>query len=154
MKGSEESQFNVVPPRTPSKYVFDSICPMHHNQQVKKWDVGIGDEFEPEFYALPEDVQDEILAHSRLLQEYGPQLGRPRVDTLNGSRHANMKELRFHAADGVWRIAFAFDTRRHAILLVAGDKSGGSEKRFYDELIRKADKRFDAHLGRLRKERK
>lgn len=154
MKGSEESQFNVASRRTPSKYVFDSICSMNHNQQVKKWDVEIGDEFEPEFDALPEDVQDEILAHSRLLQEYGPQLGRPRVDTLNGSRHANMKELRFHAADGVWRIAFAFDTRRHAILLVAGDKSGGSEKRFYDELIRKADKRFDAHLGRLRKERK
>ena len=121
---------------------------------VKKWDVEIGDEFEPEFDALPEDVQDEILAHARLLQEYGPQLGRPRVDTLNGSRHANMKELRFHAADGVWRVAFAFDPRRHAILLVAGDKSGGSEKRFYDELIRKADKRFDAHLAKLKKERK
>jgi hypothetical protein len=121
---------------------------------VKKWDVEIGDEFEPEFDALPEDVQDEILAHARLLQEYGPQLGRPRVDTLNGSRHANMKELRFHAADGVWRVAFAFDPRRHAILLVAGDKSGGSEKRFYDELIRKADKRFDAHLASLKKERK
>ncbi len=121
---------------------------------VKKWDVEIGDEFEPEFDALPEDVQDEILAHARLLQEYGPQLGRPRVDTLNGSRHANMKELRFHAADGVWRVAFAFDPRRHAILLVAGDKSGGSETRFYDELIRKADKRFDAHLASLKKERK
>ena len=138
----------------PPKYVFDSICIPCHNWKVKKWDIEIGDEFEPEFDALHEDVQDEILAHTRLLQEYGPQLGRPRVDTLNGSRHANMKELRFNAADGVWRVAFAFDTRRHAILLVAGDKSGGSEKRFYDELIRKADKRFDAHLGRLKKERK
>ena len=127
---------------------------MYHTDKVKKWDVEIGDEFESEFDALPEDVQDEILAHSRLLQEYGPQLGRPRVDTLNVSRHANMKELRFNAADGVWRVAFAFDTRRHAILLVAGNKSGGSEKRFYNELIRKADTRFDAHLGRLRKERK
>jgi hypothetical protein len=121
---------------------------------VRAWDVEIGDEFEPEFYALAEDVQDEILAHTRLLQEYGPQLGRPRVDTLNGSRHANMKELRFNAADGVWRVAFAFDTRRHAILLAAGDKSGGSKRRFYDDLVRKADQRFDAHLGRLKKERK
>jgi hypothetical protein len=127
---------------------------MYHTDKVKKWDVEIGDEFESEFDALPEDVQDEILAHSRLLQEYGPQLGRPRVDTLNVSRHANMKELRFNAADGVWRVAFAFDTRRHAILLVAGDKSGGSEKRFYNELIRKADTRFDAHLGRMKKERR
>ncbi len=83
-----------------------------------------------------------------------PQLGRPRVDTLNGSSHANMKELRFDAADGVWRVAFAFDPRRQAILLVAGDKSGVSERRFYRELIRKADERFDAHLARLKKERK
>jgi hypothetical protein len=60
-----------------------------------------------------------------------------------------MKELRFTAADGVWRIAFAFDPNRKAILLVAGDKSGGSERRFYRELIRTADQRFDAHLSRL-----
>ena len=84
-----------------------------------------------------------------MLQEFGPQLGRPRVDTLNGSRHANMKELRFSTADGEWRVAFAFDPRRKAILPVAGDKSGGSENRFYRELIRKADERFDAHLARI-----
>ena len=68
------------------------------------WTVEIGDEFEPEFYALHEDVRTDILALSRLLQQFGPQLGRPRVDTLNGSRHANMKELRFSAADGGWRV--------------------------------------------------
>ena len=65
-----------------------------------------------------------------------------------------MKELRFSAADGEWRLAFAFDPKRRAVLLVAGDKSGGSEKRFYRELIRKADERFDAHLVRLKRERK
>jgi hypothetical protein len=65
-----------------------------------------------------------------------------------------MKELRFSAADGEWRVAFAFDPRRSAILLMAGDKSGVSQKRFYRELIRKADGRFDAHLARLKKERK
>ncbi len=81
-------------------------------------------------------------------------VGRPRVDTLNGSHHANMKELRFSAADGEWRVAFAFDTKRKAILLAAGDKSGVNEKRFYRELIRKADYRFDAHLARLNRERK
>ena len=119
------------------------------------WDVEIGDEFEPEFKELAEDVRTEIFAHARLLQQFGPQLGRPRVDTLNDSRHANMKELRFSAADGEWRVAFAFDTKRSAILLVAGDKSGSSEKRFYRRLIAKADGRFDAHLARLRrKERK
>jgi len=122
-----------------------------------EWKVSAGDEFEPEFLALPDDVQDEILALTRLLQQFGPQLGRPHVDTLKDSSHANMKELRFSADDGVWRVAFAFDTERKAILLIAGDKSGGSEKRFYRELIRKADERFDAHLKRLKardKERK
>ena len=111
----------------------------------------MADEFEPEFHALHEDVRTEILALSIVLEQFGPQLGRPRVDTLKGSRHANMKELRFSAADGEWRVAFAFDRRRKAILLVAGDKSGGSEKRFYRELIRKADERFDAHLARIEK---
>ena len=121
---------------------------------MKNWEVEIGDEFQPEFHEFPEDVQDEILAHARLIEELGPELGRPRVDTLKGSRYANMKELRFHAADGVWRVAFAFDPRRHAILLVAGDKSGESERRFYEALIRKADKRFYDHLGRLKQKRK
>jgi len=118
-----------------------------------RWIVEIGDEFDPEFKELHEDVRLEILALSRVLQQFGPQLGRPRVDTLKGSRHANMKELRFSAADGEWRVAFAFDPKRRAILLVAGDKSGVSEKRFYKQLITKADKRFDAHLNRLKKER-
>src|SRR5580658_1611624 len=113
------------------------------------WSVEIGDEFKPEFFALHEDVRSEILALARLLYQFGPQLGRPRVDTLNGSRHPNMKELRFSAAAGEWRVAFAFDTKRRAMLLVAGDKSGGSQKRFYREPIRKADDRFDAHLARL-----
>src|SRR5271163_463257 len=106
----------------------------------------MADEFKPEFDVLGQDVRREVLALARVLQEFGSQLGRPRVDTLNGSRHANMKELRFSAAGGEWRVAFAFDPRRKAILLVAGDKSGGSEKRFYRELIRKADERFGAHL--------
>jgi hypothetical protein len=119
-----------------------------------RWVVEIGDEFEPEFDSLHEDVQTEILALSRLLQQFGPQLGRLRVDTLKGSRHSNMKELRFSAADGEWRVAFAFDTKRKAILLVAGDKSGISEKRFYRELIQKADDRFEAHLTRLKGDEK
>jgi hypothetical protein len=82
-----------------------------------EWVVEIGDEFEPEFTESPEDVRTEILAHARLLQQFGPQLGPPRVDTLNASRHANMKELRFSAADGEWRVAFAFDTKRKAFSL-------------------------------------
>lgn len=115
------------------------------------WVVQIGDEFEPEFDALEPAVQEEILALSKVLEILGPQLGRPHADTLKGSRYPNMKELRFHAADGVWRVAFAFDPKRRAILLVAGDKAGVGETRFYRELIRKADWRFAAHLHRMTK---
>lgn len=113
------------------------------------WEVAFGDEFDEEFEALPQAVQDELLASAKLLETFGPQLGRPHADTLNDSSFANMKELRFDADDGVWRVAFAFDPSRKAILLVAGDKSGVSEKRFYKALIGKADKRYQTHLDRV-----
>jgi hypothetical protein len=115
------------------------------------WIVRFEDEFEQEFLALEEEVQDELLAVARLLAEHGPQLGRPYVDTLKGSKHTTMKELRFDAMRRVWRVACAFDPRRQGILLVAGDKSGVSQHRFYKQLIAKADKRFAAHLERLKK---
>ena len=73
------------------------------------WEIEFHPAFDPEYEELAEEVQDELLAHLSLLEQFGPLLGRPRVDTLNESRHANMKELRFDAADGVWRFAFAFD---------------------------------------------
>lgn len=110
------------------------------------WTVSFAEEFEAEYDALPKEVQDAILARALLLEREGPMLGRPHADTLTGSKHANMKELRCTAADGVWRIAFAFDPDRQAILLVGGDKSGGSEKRFYKSLIARAIDRFDRHL--------
>ena len=113
------------------------------------WTILFHDAFEPEFLGLADDVQDELLAHAEVLAEFGPALGRPHVDTLAGSRHANMKELRFKAADGVWRVAFAFDPERRAILLVAGDKSGVSQARFYKTLIKTADARFKGWLDSL-----
>src|SRR3972149_663606 len=68
------------------------------------WTVLFHSAFDAEFDDLQEDVQDELLAQAKLLEEFGPTLGRPRVDTLKGSRHPNMKELRFDAAAGVWRV--------------------------------------------------
>jgi hypothetical protein len=76
---------------------------------------------------LKSAVQDALLAAAKLLADYDPQLGRPYADTLKGSKHANMKELRFEDV--------AFDPRRQPILLVAGDNSGGSQNRFYQQLI-------------------
>lgn len=118
---------------------------------MPNWTVRLHNAFEPEFEALAEAVQDELLAQAQVIETFGPAAGRPRVDTLNGSKHANMKELRFDADDGVWRAAFAFDPKREAIILVAADKSGGSEKKFYKRLIKTADDRFDQHLEALKK---
>ena len=104
--------------------------------------------------ALTAEIRIELLAQTRVVERFGPTTGRPRVDTLKGSKHANMKELRFDAAGGVWRVAFAFDPTRKAMLLVAGDKSGQSERKFYKRLIAVADERFDAHLALLQPPKK
>jgi len=89
----------------------------------------------------------------KVLGQFGPQLGRPHVDTLKDSKHANMKELRFNCGDGAWRVAFAFDPKRQALLLVAGDKAGANQRKFYEKLIQTADGRFDAHLEKLKEEK-
>ena len=80
------------------------------------------------------------------------QLGRPYVDTLKDSQYANMKELRFNVEKGVWRLAFAFDPKRRAILLVAGNKRGKDQKKFYKKLINTADSRFAEHLEKMKVE--
>ena len=114
-----------------------------------KWSVIFHAAFDVEFSAFAPAVQTALLAKALMLEAFGPQLARPHVDTLKGSKHANMKELRFEAAGGVWRAAFAFDTRRRAVILVAADKSGASQTRFYRTLIATADKRFDGHLAEI-----
>jgi Phage derived protein Gp49-like (DUF891) len=76
------------------------------------WEVVFHWEFDAEFDALPIAVQDALFETLRLLRRMGPMLGRPHADTLSGSRFVNMKELRFLAEDGVWRVAFAFDPKR------------------------------------------
>ncbi|WP_116137976.1 type II toxin-antitoxin system RelE/ParE family toxin [Trinickia diaoshuihuensis] len=113
------------------------------------WMVLFHDAFDAEFRAFPEGLQDELLAHARLLSEFGPNLGRPTVDSLKGSQHANMKELRFGWGNGVWRVAFAFDPKRQAILLVGGDKGSADQRRFYKRLIAEADHRLSEHLSSL-----
>jgi len=114
-----------------------------------EWDVRFDPAFAAEAKGFARTVQLEIAALAGLLRQFGPQLPRPHCDTLNGSKHPNMKELRFTLPDGEWRIAFAFDPRRQAILLVGGSKSGKNEKQFYRDLLRVADSRFSAHLQSL-----
>jgi len=118
------------------------------------WTVATTDDFDGWFASLDQKGQAEVMAKVELLKLLGPRLSRPHADTLNGSRHANMKELRADTSDKVMRIAFAFDPNRAAILLVAGDKSGVNQKRFYKQLIAKADELYDAHLARVKAGRK
>lgn len=118
------------------------------------WPVFFHVAFAEEFQDYSQSVQDEIAAIAGLLVGLGPSLKRPHADTLKGSRFANMKELRFNADDGAWRLAYAFDPERKAILLVAGDKSGTSSTRFYKTLIAKADIRFATHLDEMKKRTK
>jgi len=113
------------------------------------WTVLFHHDFDGEFASFAEDLQDELLAHAKLLAQFGPNLGRPTVDTLKASRHANMEELRFAWSGEVWRVAFALDPKRQAILLAGGDKSGANQRRFYKRLIAMADDRYDDHLGSL-----
>lgn len=99
-----------------------------------------------EIAALPRAVRNTLGANLVAVEIDGPDLGRPTVDTLKGSRHANMKELRFDADGGVWRFAFAFDPARRAVILVGGDKQGENQRRFYRWLVDTADARLDVHL--------
>ncbi len=104
-------------------------------------------EFEEWWETLTELEQNQVLSSLLLVEESGPATGRPAVDTVSGSRHPNLKELR---ATQTLRVFFAFDPRRVAILLVGGDKAGRT-KRFYRQMIAKADKIYDAHLRSVTK---
>lgn len=116
---------------------------------VKKWEVEYSAEFGAWWDSLEEDVQESIAHDIEVLAAIGPGLGRPLVDTIRLSRHANMKELRTHHNGHPYRTFFAFDPRRTAVLLIAGDKTGN--RRFYDEYVPKADQIYEQHLAALRK---
>jgi hypothetical protein len=135
------------------KYALAVIFIISHILHMA-WVVEYEDAFAAEVAELSSKVRVELAAHEQLLARFGPQLGRPWCDTLKGSIHANMKELRFRADKGVWRVAFAFDPRRRAILLVAGNKRGVNESKFYADLIAIADARLSTHLTSLEETKK
>jgi hypothetical protein len=116
-----------------------------------EWNVLLDGEFADWLSSLSEPVRVEILAAAGLLRVRGPQLGRPYVDTVKGSRFTNMKELRVRVGSDPWRILFAFDPQRSAILLVGGNKRG--DKRWYQTFIPIADERFERHLKNFHQSR-
>jgi len=112
------------------------------------WEVEYTDEFEQWWRRLTEEQQQDLLISVELLRNLGPHLPRPHADTLKGSRHANMKELRTQSKGKPLRTLYAFDPRRCAILLIGGDKTG--DKRFYKKMIPLADHLYDEHLKELK----
>jgi len=109
------------------------------------WEVDTTDEYDAWFMEQGEDEQASIRMKVELLAEYGPQLPRPYADTLKGSKLSNLKELRTQTEDHVFRVAFLFDEERKAVLLIGGDKKGKNEKRFYQNLIKQAEKIYQKY---------
>jgi hypothetical protein len=114
------------------------------------WSIEITDEYFAWFQTLDEGQQDAVRADIAVLESIGPYLGRPYVDSIKGSKHANMKELRTMHNRRRLRTFFAFDPRRTAILLVGGDKTG--DKGFYRRMIPIADRLLDEYLREIRNE--
>lgn len=126
-------------------HTLDGICCLGYSVTV--WEVEFTDQFGEWWDTLTVAEQQSIDAAVRVLEQRGPGLGRPLVDTVEGSRHANLKELRASTT----RVLFAFDPGRSAILLIGGDKRDRWQQ-FYAEMIPLADGLFDEHLAELEKE--
>src|ERR1700722_8645238 len=115
-----------------------------------EWEVLSDEAFAEWLDAQAVGLRREIAAHASLLKQYGPMLGRPRVDSVKGSKFPNMKELRVQWKGQPWRILFAFDPKRRSILLVGGNKQ--DDRRWYDKNIPIADARFAKHLKSMEKD--
>lgn len=115
-----------------------------------EWETFFDDDFFVWFQEQEEKLREEILAHTFLLKKLGPHLGRPKVDTLENTSIKNLKEIRIQYKGEPWRVLFAFDPKRRAILLVGGNKSG--DKRWYKTNILIAEKRFKNYLKNMEKE--
>jgi hypothetical protein len=114
------------------------------------WDVEYTDELGAWWATLTEAEQESIDASVRLLQERGPSLGFPHTSGIEGSKHTHMRELRVQHEGRPYRVLYAFDPRRSAILLIGGDKTG--DDRWYVVHVPIADRLYDVHLDMLRKE--
>jgi hypothetical protein len=117
---------------------------------LKEWEVEFTDAFGAWWDTLTAAAQEDVRAEVQLLRRFGPSLGRPHVDSVASSRHGNMKELRVQHHGRPYRVLFAFDPRRAAILLIGGDKTG--QGRWYKQFVPIADRLYDEHLEALRKE--
>jgi hypothetical protein len=116
-----------------------------------QWNVIYDDDFDTWFSLQDDDVQDAILKLAVMITRLGPQLGRPRVDTIKSSNYDNMKELRVQHKGKPWRILFAFDPNQDAIFLVGGCKAG--DNRWYRTKVPIADARFERHIKAVKQKK-
>ena len=123
---------------------------MRRHTSPAAWEVEFTDEFGAWWARLSEGAQEDIDTCVRVLERKGPHLGYPYSSDVRGAKHANLRELRVQHAGRHYRVLYAFDPRRTAILLIGGDKTGNS--RWYDEYVPVADRLSDEHLVELRKE--
>jgi hypothetical protein len=112
------------------------------------WEVEYTDEFGVWWKTLTEDAQIDVAACVGLLEQRGPNLGFPYSSSIKGSKHEHMRELRVQNLGKPLRVLYAFDPRRHAILLIGGNKTG--KDRWYKKLVPIADKLYDEHLEELK----
>jgi len=115
-----------------------------------KWEIEYTDEFGEWWDGLLEGEQESVRAGIKLLGDYGPNLPFPHSSGVHGSRYTHMRELRIQYAGRPYRVLYAFDSRRCAILLIGGDKTGNN--RWYEEYVPIADRLYDEHLETLKKE--
>lgn len=111
-------------------------------------------EFQEWFDEADDVLQEDTLEHVEVLKQFGPNLGRPYVDTLKGSKLKNLKELRFNSGNKVIRVFFIFDPERNAVLLIGGDKAGSGDKTFYDVMIDQSEKIYGRYLEILKRKKK
>lgn len=132
-----------------ARFVIDNICHGGYIVLVA-CEVEYADEFEVWWHLLTAEEQDSVARGVVLLSEVGVNLGRPYADTVHGSKFPNMKELRIQHQGRPYRVLYAFDPRRTAILLIGGDKTG--KKRWYEEFVPKADAIYAQHLREIESE--
>ena len=124
--------------------LLDIICIIRHINNM--WPINYTSEYEDWFTAQEEENKMAINAKVLILSEFGPSLGRPYVDTIHGSKFANLKELRIKYRNTLFRIIFCFDKTRNCWLLIGGNKKGKNEGQFYRRLIKQSEDLIDKYL--------
>lgn len=119
---------------------------------MSTWNIKQTAEFQEWFEDADDGLQEDTVAHVKLLEQFGPNLKRPHADTLKGSQLTNLKELRFNSGDKVIRVFFIFDPDRNAVLLIGGNKAGSGDKTFYDKMIDQSEKIYGRYLEERKNE--